>query len=320
MPPTDTRERVEAMELHFPQYIDSTILNSFKQCELKFYREFILGLTPHATSPDLHAGGAFAAAIETVRMSFYGDKKNLTEALCNGLLKFIDEWGEYEPPEQNPKTFVRVATALIAYFDEYNPGDDHIQPYMSNNKPAVEFTFAVPLPINNPETGEPLFYCGRYDMLGIFNNAYWGVDEKTTKALGASWAKRWDLRSQFIGYAWASAQVGMPIEGIIVRGVGILKTDITFLEVPVQIPKWKIDRWLEVMLQTVRNMITAWERREWFANFDEACTAYGGCTFNTLCNSKHPAPWLNDYELRRWDPLAKDPSVPLVMEAESVQG
>jgi hypothetical protein len=40
--------------------------------------------------------------------------------------------------------------------------------------------------------------------------------------------------------------------------------------------------------------------------FNEACQAYGGCDYLTLCKTQHPQRWLNDYTVRVWDPRNPD--------------
>jgi hypothetical protein len=306
---TTVREYLELTEFKFPTTIDSTMMNAWKQCELKFMREFIWGLTPHSTSPDLHAGGAIAFGIEVTRKAFYGEKLTADSALAKGIKEFTEFWGDYEAPEKHNKSYERCLVALEAYFNEYPLATDAIQPYMSKGKPAVEYTFAIPLEINNPDTGEPLFYSGRFDMLGIWHDMLWIIDEKTTKSLGAAFAKKWGLRSQFLGYTWASKQHGFDCVGAIVRGIGILKTKIDFMQIPITIPDWMIEKWHEQLLYQIQKMIDVYKSGVWQPNFDEACTQYGGCLFNSLCISKNPGPWYNDYHIRKWDPLAKNPSI-----------
>ena len=152
-------------------------------------------------------------------------------------------------------------------------------------------------------------------MLGIWNDMLWNIDEKTTKSLGAAFAKKWDLRSQFIGYTWASRQHNYDCVGTIVRGIGILKTKIDHMQIPVTIPDWKIEQWYEQLHYQLEKMVTVYQTGVWQPNFDEACTQYGGCLFKSLCNSQSPEPWYNDYQVRKWDPLAKDPSILINIEA-----
>ena len=65
---------------------------------------------------------------------------------------------------------------------------------------------------------------GRALRFGQMGEGLYIEDDKTTSQLGSSWGAQWDMRSQFTGYAWAARQSGLPIAGIIVRGISILKT------------------------------------------------------------------------------------------------
>ena len=47
---------------------------------------------------------------------------------------------------------------------------------------------------------------------------------KRQRQLGDSWARQWELRGQFTGYCWAAREAGIDVNGVLVRGVSILKT------------------------------------------------------------------------------------------------
>lgn len=49
-----------------PLNVDSTMMSCFRSCPQKFFREFVQGYRPAGISIDLHAGGAFALALEEV--------------------------------------------------------------------------------------------------------------------------------------------------------------------------------------------------------------------------------------------------------------
>jgi hypothetical protein len=177
---------------------------------------------------------------------------------------------------------------------------------MSNGNPAVEFSFSIPLPINNPDTGEPLLFVGRFDMLGEFQKSLFVVDEKTTTALGQTWAQQWDLKSQFTGYCAAAREYGYPVAGAIIRGVGLLKHETTFAQVPQYRADWQIDRWYAQLLRDVQRMVDSYIAGQYDSALSEACAAYGGCAFRRLCLSQHPEQWIDGYFVEKvWDPLAK---------------
>lgn len=178
----------------FPYFIDNTQRDAFVACPLKWSRQFIRNLAPNMRSVHLHAGGAFARGLEVARRTYYEGHATEDEALCLGFEAIVLEWGDPQDFADEPKNLTRILLAFDEYFREYPLPTDSVKPMMSNGKAAVEFSFSIPLPINNPDTGEPLLFVGRFDMLGEFNKSLFVVDEKTTVALGQQWAQQWDLK------------------------------------------------------------------------------------------------------------------------------
>jgi hypothetical protein len=180
-----------------------------------------------------------------------------------------------------------------------------------NGLPSIEFTFAVPLEdeagkaILNPDTGNPLLYGGRFDMLGVFNDALFVVDEKTTTSLGGSWAGQWEMASQFTGYSFAAREYGYPVVGAIVRGVALLKYETKFAQAITYRPAWRIKEWYAQLIRDVRRMLEAYRTGEWDASLDHACNDFGGCGFRQACLSPEPERWLSDFVVRFWNPLER---------------
>lgn len=299
----DTQPKVE-----FPKVVDNTIMTTFDACEIKSFYNFLLHLVPKGTSADLHAGGAFAAGMERIRHALWIEDLSLDEALVEGMRTFTEFWGDFITPETNPKSYERVLMALVDYFRVYPPETDHIRPYiMKDGKPAIEFTFAYPTRVLHPMTNEPILYGGRFDLLGYHGSMLCIIDEKTTKALGPSWERQWQLRGQFIGYCWAAQQYGLKVNNAMIRGVGILKTKITHLEAFQQYDNWQIDRWFSQLNRKLEKMVERWKYDDWGFSYGDACASYGGCQYLPLCTSKDPRIWFDDYLIKQWNPLNKDP-------------
>lgn len=296
----------------FPSVIDSTMLAAFDSCPQKFYYEFIENLRGRGRSIDLHAGAAFARGVEVARMAYWFGEQSPADALAHGFAAFTAEWGDFEPMiPDHPKDFVNTGGALLDYFREYPLDSDPIQPFVfSGDRPAIEFTFAHPLPINHPVTGLPLIYAGRLDLLGYYNNTLAIIDEKTTKALGQSWASKWKMRGQFLGYCWAMQQNGLPVSTVLIRGVAIQKTQYSHMQVVQSYPQHMIDQWHANMLERVRWMVEAYCEGSWNVkrSYSDACEAYGGCGYIDLCMSEDPSIWFDSFARVGWNPLDKDPT------------
>jgi hypothetical protein len=120
---------------------------------------------------------------------------------------------------------------------------------------------------------------------------------------------------------WLAREYGVTLKGFIVRGMGVMKTDIKLGWALAPRPEWMIDAWLaqlqddtEKMCQQYNNLndnlsilpSTRYLHGHPFPQaFDTACADFGGCTFLDLCSSADPDAWLDTFEVRRWDPLTR---------------
>lgn len=311
-----TFDRKYELPLHF----DSTMRTCFVSCPQKYWLEFVRGFRPPGLSVDLHAGGAFALALEVVYREIHLRKKPLAEALITAHAAFAQEWGNFEIPEykKTAKTFDRVWEAVEDYFQTYSPLTDPVQPYIaSDGKPTLEYTFAIPLEPHSPSdvshfpshpSGSSFLYCGRFDTLGAHNGRPAIRDEKTTgSSIGDRWAEQWDLRGQFLGYVWACRQCGLDVDTVIVRGIGIQKTQLKQIEAIKVYSLSLVDRWAEQLRRDLWRLRRCWDEGYFDYNFGDACTNYGSCVFTRVCTSETPEVWLNEFEIKHWNPLRKNP-------------
>ena len=213
--------------------------------------------------------------------------------------------------------------AVESYFTQYAPKTDHVRPYIAaDGNPAVEYTFAIPLEptskfsLNPPHTtyfpkhpsGTPFVYCGRFDMLGSYQDRPVPLDDKTTgSSIGRNWASQWDLRSQFLGYLWACQQCGIDAREVVVRGIAIQKEQIVHAEAIKQYSNELLGRWYDQLRRDLWRIRNAYDEGHFDFNFGDACTSYGQCTFLNTCASPNPQNWVTEFEVRMWNPLNKNP-------------
>jgi hypothetical protein len=298
--------------MKFPELIDASLLSAFKSCpELcrKTYFEHYKSLQP---SVHLHAGGAFASGIERTRTAFFVEGKDSETSVAEGIGELLRFYGDFQCPADSAKSPERMAGAFEFYWANYPLGkeDDHgnrIDPIeLPGGKRAIEVSIAEPLPILHPVSGDPLIYCGRLDAILNYAGGRYITDEKTTTQLGASWSRQWDLRSQFTGYAWGARQIGIKVDGALVRGISILKTKYDTQQAISYRPDWVIDRWYNEMLSWVEDLVECYKTGRWRHNFDHSCAEYGGCQFREACSTQDETPWLETYfERRQWNPLLR---------------
>lgn len=295
------------MQYPFPELIDSSMLAAFKSCPQLFYKTYIQDYKSKGLSVHLKAGGAFAKGIEITRVAYYEQAHSIDDAIAKGLQALIEAYGDYQCPADSAKSLERMCGAFEFYWSNYPLSDTDCTPItLPGGKRGIEFSFAQPIPIAHPESGDPLIYCGRLDALLNYAGGIFMCDEKTTTQLGASWSRQWDLRSQFTGYAWGCRENGIKVDGVIVRGVSILKTKYDTQQAISYRPEWAIDRWYAEMLEWVKDIKECWRTGRWRHNLDHACAEYGGCQFREACSSQDEGPWLETYfERRKWNPLLR---------------
>ena len=291
----------------FPSTLDSTIMAAFKSCPRKAYLEFMEHWKLKDQSVHLHAGAAYASGMEAARAAFYIEGKSADDSVAIGIQEVLRAYGDFECPPESAKSLERTAGALEFYFSHYRLGEDKAIPMvLPGGKTGIEFNFLEPLEILHPETGDPILYSGRMDMMCDFEGMKLGEDDKTASQLGASWPRQWDLRSQFTGYVWGAGRAGIKLDGFLVRGVSILKTKYDTLQAITYRPNWQIDRWYEQLMRDIKRMIASWEEEYLDFNLDHACAEYGGCPFRSVCQMRDPASLLvQQFEQRRWDPVAR---------------
>ena len=292
----------------FPELWDSSMLATLRSCKHKFALEYLQYWKPKVESHHLHAGGAFADGLEAARRAYHEHGADPeTKAVQEGIRALLAAYGDFMPPEDSPKTAARMAGALEFYFSHWPLDEDPAQPATLGDRLGIEFSFAQPLPVMHPESGEPLIYCGRADQVVDFAGGRYVEDDKTASQLGATWSKQWDLRSQFTGYAWAAREAGIRVDGVLVRGVSILKTKYDCAEAITYRPPWQVDRWLEQTCRDIKAAIRCWEEGYWDWSLDHACTEYGGCAFRQICLLQDPRPFLEiNFERRYWNPLTRE--------------
>jgi len=279
----------------------------FKSCPRKSQLESFQHWKLRDQSIHLHAGASYATGIEAARRAYYIDGVAADDAVALGIKALLEAYGDFQCPPESAKSADRTAGALEFYFSHYRLGEDKAIPMtLPGGKTGIEFNFLEPLDIIHPETGDPILYSGRMDMMCEYEGMHLGEDDKTASQLGASWPRQWDLRSQFTGYVWGAQRAGIKLDGLLVCGVLIHKTPYNTCQAITNRPAWMIERWYEQLLRDIKRMMEAWESNYFDYNLDHACAEYGGCPFRNVCQMRDPTPLLlQQFERRQWNPVAR---------------
>jgi PD-(D/E)XK nuclease superfamily protein len=301
---------VEA-EMNFPVVIDNSMRKTFVACPTKFMRKYAQNLKQVSeNSVNLHFGKCFASGIEIARKVFWEAGSTQQEAIEAGINATSTAWNNFQSPPMSNKTLPRLIGALRYYFEQWPLGEDGLTPVAN----GIECSFAIDLPIVHPQTGLPLKYAGRFDMLAADPNDRWYVvDEKTTSRLGDSWFMQWDMDAQMTGYIWAVKQGAISSLAddwevmAQVRGLSILKNDYGHAEVNIVRSTHMIEQWHQQLLRDVRRMVESYKAGEWDKNLSNSCTEYARqCEYAMLCKSADPAHLIEgNFKEEVWNPLLR---------------
>lgn len=300
-----------------PQVIDNTIISTFRNCQTKGRFEFLNGLRPTQTSIHLHAGAAFAKAVETLYTEIYRNGASRGTALTKTEFAFVKAWGDFEYPFETNKTKFRVWDCVESYATQYDPPNDYIAPSPRFTNP-FEYNFAIaldeahfgiPFPLH-PKTQEPFIYCGRFDMIGEHFGMLRIRDDKLVSSLGASWEKQYTLRSQFIGYVACMQILGYDLDTVEIRGVCPLTKTINHQTAVKTYAKPVVERWKHQLARDLHNVVAACMVEDFDVNFSDVCAQYGGCPFLDLCRANDPADYFASYTKRSWNPLEVERGAP----------
>jgi hypothetical protein len=318
----------------FPSVIDSTMIAALachRRWDYAYQRNYI---PDSRKNIHLMAGAAFAKGLEVMRLSwsqgFYDRPVFKTILDEHGVESSVLDYNEHcviestddalelglealmlaydESVEHNTaKTLDRMCGAL-EYYASVFPIDDPEFGIIETiaGRPGIEWNFCAPLPVLHPDTGEPLLYSGRLDVVLAAYAGRYLTDDKTTSSLGYSWPNQWDMRGQFASYAWGASESGLQIDGTLVRGISILKTKYDHAQTIVHQPPWKQAEWLASTCEKLEYAKQLYARGINVAAFGEACNEYGGCEFKIVCMGKNHEEWMaSNFDERNWNPLER---------------
>lgn len=303
----------------FPHVVDNSMRKELVKCQTAARYKYEEGLRADAGSNvDTHAGKAYAAGMEAMRLAFYGGTLDAQEALNAGIRAIYEHWGSFAIPagSKTNKTVERMAGALAHYANQYPLATDTLKPLLlPTGKWAIEVSFAEELPVQHPITNKPLVYVGRADMLAVdTDSGVWVVDEKTTSQMGDKWANQWFLDSQMTGYTWLAklflARLGITLEvkGAVINGMAIRLRDYEAARFNAYRPEWMINRWYEQMLMDFREWRIAFLAESHNMALDHACAMYNNpCEFSPLCASANPERIIQtSFSVKRWNPVTRE--------------
>ena len=283
---------------------DATSLSSFSKCPRYYYYKHLEGWQPDNKSVHLIFGGLYAKALEDYA-KYVAEGDTPDEATHKVVRWLMEETWDKETNERvdwmhNTKTPYTLVRSVVWYLDNFE--DDPAKTViLSSGKPAVEYSFAVPL------EGE-IIYCGHLDKLVTYDEDYFVMDQKTTgTTVTARYFDGFSPDFQMSGYSFAGKILfDLPISGVIIDAaqiaVGFTRFTRGFAHRSAQV----LDDWYVNTLRVITLAQQAADENSFPMNY-ASCGNYGGCEFRKICSRapQHREALLHADFVRkpRWDPL-----------------
>lgn len=299
---------------------DSTSIKAAERCP-RYYQYILLeGWQPVRKSVHLDFGGWYASALE-----HYHKHRALGVDREEAILRIVEEamvetWlhertddgfripgtGQpWAPPAEAAgsarlKTRENLIRSLVWYFEEL-PEDNIETIILSNGKPAVEYSFS--LPVDND-----IVFAGHIDRFISYGSDPYVMDQKTTgSTITMKYFDDFALDSQMSMYTFAGKMIyNMPVKGVIIDAVQIAVGFSRFVRGFTTRSEDQLNEWYDETMGLIERTRKMTIERDLPRN-TASCNNYGGCQFRGVCSK--PREFRNqflkaDFDQRpTWDPL-----------------
>lgn len=285
---------------------DNTTLSMFKTCPRKYELAQLEGwISKHPALP-LDFGIALHDGMEKLQRLLI-EGRNRDEALVEAMRKaWTSAWNSsIKTSPENNRTIKTLLRTICWHADQYvSDGMETVR--LDNGKAAVELSFRLELPLENPDGGAYL-YCGHIDRLAVYQGAIFVVDYKhTARAVDTQYFAKYTPDGQMSGYTLAAKTV-VPgkVQGCLVDAAQVGVTFSRFARGFANRSEGQLDEFLRDTIEWIKYAEHCARQQYWPMN-TESCDKYGGCIFRQIC-SKDPAvrrTFLQaEFNQRVWNPL-----------------
>jgi hypothetical protein len=196
--------------------------------------------------------------------------------------------GESLHSGDNTRGKEQLLRSVIWYIEQF--WEDSAKTVMlSNNKPAVEYSFTLPFFSHN---GDQIYLCGHLDRLVTWQGKVLCADYKTSKyPLDSNFYEKFKPSGQFTLYAAAThiiadATQELPAaDGVLLDAIQLGVNFNRYQRYIVPFSLEEIDEYLSGLRHWIIRLREAAEEGVFPAN-EESCGNYGGCVFRSICS--HP--------------------------------
>ncbi|MGH8710169.1 MAG: hypothetical protein ACREVA_02440, partial [Burkholderiales bacterium] len=231
---------------------------------------------------DLLAGIAFAEGLACSRKGYYEQRLSEVDAIAKGKEVTTNLMHEADAIYGDElKTPARLGLALEIYFQEFPISQDSLVPtYIGTNR-AIECTFSIPiLDYKHPETGKPLYFKGRLDMLCTEHNRLVQVDDKTSKSIFHNIGTMLSTSSQFYGYNYLIEQtIGKSVVETVINQIALQKNQVTVERCYIPFSMYLYKIWKEQFYNTISEMLHLYHEQMQGEPVEKIPRSFGsGCT------------------------------------------
>lgn len=293
--------------------IDSTKLETFKECPRMFFYKYVLGWEPEFTSHDLVFGQAWHIAMEYLLLHGYG-----MEQVINAHELFATHYERHFPIEVQgdlePKSSAGALLALTHYAARYGAEDSLLRVHYTEIAGTISVLKGRILHFRMDTVAED-------QQHGVFS-----LEHKTTKTLERTFVDKWSLHNQPNLYTHVLYCL-FPTDsvyGVIINGTALYKQGPRTKKPPAEFKRvpcrrtpemmnvWihNLDRWLDDLYDEYNRLMSTEDSADFMSAFkqnDASCTHYWGCQYHDFCIGwANPVQYCNDvpsgFVKRYWDP------------------
>lgn len=212
------------------------------------------------------------------------------------------------PPDRVPWTSLHAAKnrenlirTIVWYVDQFHA--EEVTVMMTDGKPAVEYSFALPV-------DDGIIFTGHIDRVVEFVGDPYVMDQKTTaQTISPYWFNQFKPHTQFSMYTFAGKAIWhIPVKGVIIDGAQI---NVGFSRFERSVSMRTDEELMEFYEGSMAHIQQAQKAtlENHFPMRPASCGNYGGCEFRTVCSR---SPSLRENFLKGdfnksepWDPLER---------------
>lgn len=286
--------------------LDNSTFIQFDACFAKGLMGGVLKKQPTGGSVHLDFGGALHEALEAK----FKEKADLPEQ----IRRAEQHPGFSKLDNTHPIKTQQSLRDLIVSYHIHTEQMQSFDVLHLGGEPCVELSFRIFLGNievdgfwPTPQTVE-VYWQGKIDALGVYQNEPWIVDHKSTTMMGEKFADTYLRSSQMLGYLWAGRMLieqGLgelttesgkvynlaekPYRGVLINTLCIRKSGAEFKCFPIPIPQVRLSEWVSETLLRLKFLT---EQFKTFLEVDEitptrehCVTKYGRCPFFDVCEA-----------------------------------